>query len=396
MSKNTEEKRPKRDHGDGSITLRNDGKWTARIQIGTNANGKPKIKAFYGKTEAEVKRKLKDFKKNINNLPNKKVKDIALGTYILNWLYTYKKNNLKPLSLDRLESTIKNYIIPKIGYLKLTSINQDDIQDLFNEMYSKELSYSSIKKVRDALNSCFKHALIKDELIKNPVLGTSIPSYNQFMKKEIIYFNKEQITKIKEELFRKYKTGKSVYSHTDAYIVILNTGTRIGEALGLKWEDIDFQKKTMFIKRNIIMTKKRNANGEIEEKGYNLKVQDTTKTYSGQRIIHLNSSAIQSLQNIKNKNIKNSEYVMINSKGKIIPPHNFDRTFYKVLKNIGIPQCGVHSLRHTFASMLFQKGVDVKTVSELLGHSDVSVTYNTYIHLIKEQKINAINLIDDI
>ena len=391
---NNENKRQKRDHGEGSITLRKDGKWTARVQLGTKADGKPKIKAIYGKSESEVKRKLKEFKKNINNLPSEAVRNLSIETYILNWLYTYKRNILKPASFDRVESTIKNHILPNIGFLKIATLRQDDIQGMFNDMYNKGLSHSSIKKAKDALNSCFKHAIIRDDIIKNPMLGTSIPSLSQFSKKEITFFSKEEISNLKTELFRKYKTSKRVYVYSDAYILILNTGLRMGEALSLKWTDVDFDKKIMRIQRNLILAKKRNDAGEVTAKGYNLVIQDTTKSYAGERIIHLNANALQALENLKKPN-KNYEYIMTNTNGNIIPPHNFDRTFYRALENTGLKKCGVHSLRHTFASMLFQNGVDVKTVSELLGHSDITITYNTYIHLIKEQKANAVNLIVD-
>ena len=92
----------------------------------------------------------------------------------------------------------------------------------------------------------------------------------------------------------------------------------------------------------------------------------------------------------------NTPYVFATKNGKRITPRNIDRTFRSILKRCGIACTGVHSLRHTFASRLFAKGVDVKTVSELLGHSDVGITYDTYIHLIQEQRITAVKAIEDI
>jgi len=86
---------------------------------------------------------------------------------------------------------------------------------------------------------------------------------------------------------------------------------------------------------------------------------------------------------------------MANDAGNICEPRNIDRMFRNILAKCGIKPCGVHALRHTFASMLFKRGVDVKTVSELLGHANVSVTYDRYIHLIKEQKQEAVALLDD-
>ena len=87
-------------------------------------------------------------------------------------------------------------------------------------------------------------------------------------------------------------------------------------------------------------------------------------------------------------------YVMNNSKGNRVSMSNMSKTFYRLLNNVGIERCGMHSLRHTFASRLFAKKVDVKTVSEILGHSSVVITYNTYIHLLPKQKQEATNLLD--
>jgi len=185
-----------------------------------------------------------------------------------------------------------------------------------------------------------------------------------------------------------------MYRLGHAIIVLLYTGMRMGELLGLKWNNIDFQNNTLKITNSVVTIKNRSKSNKIKTKWIVLD-QDSTKTKSGERIIYLNHKATEALQEIQKIN-PNSEYVMSTSNNKIYYPRNLDRMFRNILTRCNIEPCGLHSLRHTFASMLFKKGVDVKTVSELLGHSDVSVTYNTYIHLIKEQKQQAVSLLDEL
>jgi integrase len=124
-------------------------------------------------------------------------------------------------------------------------------------------------------------------------------------------------------------------------------------------------------------------------------IQKNVKTFSSNRIIDLNNNAIIALKNMLSKN-KDSQMLLLNNRGKLVSPTIFTRSFYSALDNIGIERCGLHALRHTFASMLFKNGVDVKTVSEILGHASVKITYDTYIHLIRKQKQNAINTLDNI
>lgn len=395
MSETKKSKSKKRDHGSGSISQRKDGTWTARIQIGTTADGKQKIKAFYGKTSSEVKKKLKEYKKQSSQFNMNNIKKNSVEEYITDWLKKYKINEIKETSYDRLESTINNHIIPNLGYIQLSQLNADDIQNLLNKLVASNLSYSSIKKVYNALNSCLNHAVIRDHIIKNPCLAVNLPAQSKFNKRIVQIYTEDEIQKIKTECVRKYSTGTPIYQHGEIIILILNTGMRMGEVLGLKWEDIDFENKTIHVCRNVAYIKNRNSNLDTT-KGYRVEVKEFTKTDAGNRLIPMNNTSFSLINSLKSKSSDENSYVFENKNGNVISPHNLEKKFNKILKNCNIEKTGLHTLRHTFASMLFKKGVDVKTVSEILGHADVRITYNTYIHLIKEQKHDAVNLLDDL
>ena len=164
--------------------------------------------------------------------------------------------------------------------------------------------------------------------------------------------------------------------------------------LGLKWSDINYEEKTAKVKDSVVLVKDRDRVND-NSPNYKLIEQDTVKTDSSERVIQLNKKAVSALKEIQSFNGEH-KHVMACSNGKILIPRNFDRMLRNILERCNLNPCGAHVLRHTFASMLFKHGVDVKTVSTLLGHSDVSVTYNTYIHLIKEQKQQAVDILDEL
>ncbi|MBR3866007.1 MAG: site-specific integrase [Clostridia bacterium] len=141
----------------------------------------------------------------------------------------------------------------------------------------------------------------------------------------------------------------------------------MGEALSLCWDDVDFENRTITVNKNSVLSKKRDIDGN-RTGGYELQTQNSTKTSNGNRVIPINRSAEDALRELQKNN--NTPYVIINNRNHQVLPSNFERSFHALLKNAGIAgDYGVHALRHTFASMLFAKGVDVKIVSKLLGHS---------------------------
>jgi integrase len=174
---------------------------------------------------------------------------------------------------------------------------------------------------------------------------------------------------------------------------MLNTGIRVGELIALEKDDWNKEEKTLHIKRNIQLVKKRDSDGNPIS-GCEL-VCNTTKTYSGNRVIPLNQNAINALRNLCDAHPE-SKYIVCSANKNLLPPQRIERTFYRVLKNVGLDKTGIHSLRHTFASMLFAKKVDIKTISKLLGHASIQITLNTYIHLIENIEHEAVAVLDDI
>jgi len=157
---------------------------------------------------------------------------------------------------------------------------------------------------------------------------------------------------------------------------MLNTGLRAGELLGLELQSIDLENNTIQITQNLAVVKDRSES----DTGYKV-VTQSVKTKSGNRVIPINDAAkemIQFLIDYYKPQRKNEDYLLVSKDGTPIRHRNLQKTLDAILKKANIKHCGLHSLRHTFASKLFENGIDVKTVSELLGHSSVKITYDIY------------------
>lgn len=386
----TEQKR--RDYGSGSISKMKNGTWTARMVIGVNEKGKPRIKALYGKTEREVKKKLKDFQKEFYKNSQAVVQRSTVESYMKTWLYENKQNLLKPKSFDRLEQTVLYQVIPQVGHIQLASFQSNDVQAMLNTLKKNGLSYSSIKKAYDAVNECFRTGVIQKTVLFNPALGVAVPAKKSFGSPEIRFYNDEEVEKLCNAAKSTYSNGKRVYRLGDAIIVALNTGLRLAELIALKWTEVDFERRKIIVNSTRVIVKNRSEDAGTK---YIVIEQDSAKSATSIREVDINDACLESLLRL-NGITGTFEYVLSTGNGNPILPRYLDRMFRKIAISAGLPEekiYGLHSLRHTFASRLFAAGEDVKTVSELLGHSDITITYNTYIHLINEQKRKAIHVI---
>ena len=158
------------------------------------------------------------------------------------------------------------------------------------------------------------------------------------------------------------------------------------------WDDIDFLKRALKVQRMLEYVKNRD---DAENSNHYVLVEGTTKSKSSEWTILLNQTALSALLKLKRAN-DGFDYVSSNAKGKPINPRNLNRAHDCILERVGISHIGIHALRHTFASQLFSNKVNIKVVSKLLGHSDISVTYNIYIHLMQEKLSDATNSLDSL
>ncbi len=387
----------RRDNGMGSICQGSDGRWRAKVHIGFTEDGKRKWKQFVGGSEAEVKSKLREYNRTAR-LISKDTSGVLYSDFLNQWLYSKKIFSLKPSSFDRLESTVLNHIVPALGSDVINDITPIILQEFINQKVREGLSYSSIKKIYDAINASLRDAMFPPvSLPYNPAQVVELPKKRTLSgDTKVKYFSHDEVEAIKREVNRTYSTGAPVYPYGQAYILILNTGLRCGELLGLRHKDYDPQNGTLTVSSNQTTTKKRDRNGKALS-GYETRRTGTVKTYSGVRTLKLNDTAIDAIECLISQ-FPNAEYIVNNTKGNPLSSSDAIRTFNRILNNAEVEKNGrgVHSLRHTFATYMFKNGVDAKVISEILGHSSVGITYNTYVHVMDDMKAQAMTALPEI
>lgn len=254
----------------------------------------------------------------------------------------------------------------------------------------------------EIINPAIKRAVVENQMKFNPLDFVAMPKKNIIIGMEEIIDNNEQayidqeVEKITKACMSYYGTSTrntNRYRYAPVYILLLNTGMRVGEAAALTWKDIDFDKRTIKVTKTVSTIKNRNR---FESENKKVNIITTTKTQKSNRVVPMNETAYLVLEELKKRQkdmgIK-SNYVISTKDGKVMLVRVIEQTFSRICEENDIQYRGVHALRHTFGSILVRKGVDIKIISEILGHSTVQFTYDRYIHIIKEMKAQAIDLI---
>lgn len=362
-------------------------------------------KEFTGRTKAEVKRKVQEFESKSVHITNSDFNKMTLEQCIENVLNvlepTFKANNCATL-----QATFRCYIkTNKIADVQMGSIDTIMIQDYYSKL-SKKYSESTVKKTRTLFNTVFDYLVSCNIMSSNPAKGIKMPHTTNYavQKKEHSFLSLEQADKFYETALMKadevtagVRTGDYIYGRNARFcLIVLYTGMRIGEAYGLTWNDVDF-------KRNVIRINK--TKERIKVNGKYQWIVDTPKRSASIRVIPLIEKAKQQLLYLKTIqpgiNAKPTDNIFVTESN--IPPSqsSLTRTLKAILTRADINPVGfgLHDLRHSFGSMLLQKGwetnqpVDIKVISELLGHKDVSITYNTYLHIMNTHKSEVMNLL---
>ena len=354
------------------------------------------IKEFYGRTVKEVKEKIKEFEERNMYVKRTDIQKQTFGEYLENWFKNVRVYEVESSTYLRNEQTINYHIKDSSLYnAQMVNVDFELCQSLINKL-SEKYSRSTISKVYVILNMCFNHALAKGHIGENPMMKVKMPKESSLVtkKKEAKWLSSNDVEKIVLEAERvntrefriKGKVGERVYGANAYYVIlIIYTGLRIGELMALTWNDIDLKNKTLSVNKS-------RAKGKIDGKTI-LYIKDP-KSESGTRIIPLSDRAIYALQKIKECSSSDSDLVVSNTSSE----SNITRTINRMLFRAGCEteKCGLHALRHTFGSLLLEKGIDLKTISYLLGHSDITVTANIYLHVTREQAVNSIEVLNKV
>ena len=363
-------------------------------------------KYIYSRTQKELTEKIKKKREKqkeediLNSNPNGK---LTIGEYADSWLKS-KRTTIKPKTYDGYEFNISIIKSPDFmfGSMQIVKIQKKQVQDFLDEMAGK-YARNTIIKTRTLLNQIFDEAVENNIILKNPVTKTKVPLEENVKKntREIIFLEKDDIEKFKKEALAVNGDGlhKPIGKHgTPMYgvcgkmaVFILNTGLRAGEAIDLRWENVNLDKKIINVKKAATYIKNRNAESN---KKYTLE-SGTPKSIKSIRTVPLSDEAIDIIKSCENNH---SEFVFATRNGTRVLHSNLDKTINRILQraNCNVQHCGAHALRHTFASQLLANDVEISIVSKLLGHSKISTTYDKYIHVLKNKDVDAINTINTI
>jgi len=382
----------KRANGEGSIGKIIDKKtgkikWRSIITLGHNVDGKLIRKQLYGNTQKEVKDKLAEYKENSSKGMLFSNEKLTFQEWFHTWLCEYRINDLSRSTKDRYNGIYNNYIKnSEIGMFKLKDLRTINIQLYYNKLIERSgKTPDTIRFINKVIKCSLNKAKKENYIIQNYCENVTLPKL--LSKQEVEIFTIEEQKRFIDSLQNN--------RYSVLFILVLATGLRMGEVLALEWSDIDFESCELKVRLSL---KRVTIQGNIEGNKTEVIVQPP-KTKCSIRSIPIPSNVINKLKLHKNRQTlerikagmtyENNEIVFPNEIGKYTDERNLSRNYSKILKDIGIPHKKFHSLRHSFATRLFENGESAKTVQVLMGHSSIKITLDTYTHVMPEMKIKA-------
>lgn len=382
---------PQLEYGQGTMVYREDLKsiqYTKTIKI--KKHNISKRTTVYGKNVIECFNKMDEKEKKLNNEFHKK-NNLILYDAMIDWLNKEKKPELKETSFDTLHKTVKRIGEYEISKIRYNQVAKENIENHIQELKDKNLSYSIVKKSYDALNAFYRYAVLNDMLEHNPVEKVKVPTKKECKPpKDIEWLNSSDI-----ELFCNQAVTILPYSLKPQYqygfclCANIYMGLRVGELLALNWSDIDFKNGTVSITKQLQAIDNPDYDEDNPKEMKRLKInkqifiiEHSTKTYQN-RIIPLNDTAKYyiSLQKKYSPFTKLNDFVCCTRDGKHAQPSYIKSCIGKIEKSADT-ECtysGTHLIRHTCASLYYEKGVPTEIIASILGHS-VEVCRTTYIH----------------
>lgn len=301
------------------------------------------------------------------------------------WIYTWlleKKDYIKESTYANYSNNIFNHIIPKLGNYYLNELNHKVIQDFLLELSKNGrkdntggLAEKTIKDITIIIKGSIKKGINEDK-IKHIELTFNYPKDNK--ENKLYVLTKREQSKITNYVL------ENINSRNIGLLISLYSGIRIGELCALRWEDVDFKKNCLTINKTIQRVYIKDKNKNISKV-----IITTPKTKNANREIPINKDFLEILKKVKS----DKEHYILTGNEKYIEPRTYRKYFNKVLDELKIKHFNFHSLRHTFATNCISLGVDYKTVSELLGHANVNITLNLYVHPRYSQKKKCIDLV---
>ena len=372
----------RRKRGDGGVSLRKDGRWEGRYVVGYDDKGLPVTKNVLAKTKSECAAKLKALADSITApTPDQSRPGILLGDWLDLWYQSYKKPNLRPNTQMSYERRIYQHIIPALGNIQMDKLTTNDIQQFYAglkqngrllraELYGEGLSDQTIRGIHTTLHAALDKAVAEKLILRNPADGCHLPSAKA----------REMQVLMPEEIQRLLIQAKEDGCY-ELLLLELSTGLRRGEICALHWNDLNLRTGELRIERQVHRVK-----GEL--------VVSPPKTNASNRSVILPAPVLRVLKIYKETIVSRWMFPSPVSEDSPRDPAAVRKRLQIILDRAECKKIRFHDLRHVFCTTCLEHGMDIKTLSTIIGHVSSSTTLNIYAHVTDEMRRTAAVKID--
>ena len=367
----------KRKSGEGTVRLRKDGRWEGRIVVGYDEKGLPRTKNVLAKTKGECVEKLKTLKESISPpTPSKVSADMPFGEWLDHWYETYSKPSIRPRTQRTYAGYIRLYIKPKLGGIPLNKLTTNDIQQFCAWMKSDDhmgggsIADSQIRNCFSLCHRALEKARAEHLILRDPT--------NECKLSPVRY---EEMKILSRESMQKLLIQAKEENYYELFLLELATGLRLGEIAALQWNDLN------------LTTGELRINKQAGTSGPDVVICEP-KTKAAVRTFILPPTVLKVMREYRAR--VDSRWMFPSPKKEDTPmrPSSIHQRLHRILDHAGCDRVRFHDLRHTFATNALAYGMDIKTLSTILGHVSCATTLNTYSHVTDEMRQQAAVKID--
>lgn len=362
----------KRGDGEGSITQRTDGMWRGRIMVGRLPDGRPDLRTVYAKTRGEVQQKLDDIRRQLTQGAVLQRTKLTVSELLDQWIEECVTRSLRATTLESYRQVVSAYLKPALGKIKVADLRPEHVRRLCAELIRRGLSPATVRYARTLLHGALRLAMRMELVGRNVTESVSPPRYR---RPQVQPPTPREVAKLID-------TSAQGDDRLEAlWCLAVYSGCRPGELLGLKWEDVDWTARRLTIRRNLT-----GASGGRP-------ILTAPKTSRGFRAISLPEEPLERLQAHRERQRAERQrlgpdysdfgLVFATQTGTPLLTHNVVRAFKRLLMAAELPSTiRLYDLRHAHATALLAAGIHPKVAAERLGHSSVTLTLDTYTHMI--------------